>query len=166
MRAPGRSPGRRVVTFALTCLLLSAGASRAPAATATEAPESAGSPVISAIPGSRAGSYATPVIVTQPGDEISFVNADVFLHSVRSVATGPDNTSWCKPWDRNEPAHPKRNPRQFAKGKCPLLWTLPISMTVGAVQTKVYGTENLRPGTTVDFYCTVFPSMQGRLIVQ
>jgi plastocyanin len=162
MTFPGRSPGGRLV-LVLTCLLMCVGATSATASTPFEI---VGSPVISTLPGSRAGAYATPVIVAQPGDAISFVNTDVFLHSVRSVATGPDNTSWCKPWSANEPVHPKRNPRQFPKGKCPLLWSLPISMTVGAVQTKVYGTENLRPGTTVDFYCTVFPSMQGSLIVQ
>ena len=127
--------------------------------------DKAGSPVIATVPGSRAGSYATPLLVTQPGDDITFVNGDLFAHSVRSVAIGPDDTSWCKPWDADEPAHPRRNPRQFPIGKCPLLWTLPISMTVGVVQTKVYGTDNLESGTTIEFYCTVFPSMRGTLVV-
>ncbi|MGH2754080.1 MAG: cupredoxin domain-containing protein [Actinomycetota bacterium] len=125
-----------------------------------------GSPVIVAVPGSRGATYATPVIVAQPGDEITFVNAEPFVHDVRSVAMGPDDTPWCNPWDPDEPRHRKRNPRQFPKGKCPLLWSLPISMTVGAVETKVYGTKNLVPGTTVDFYCTVFPNMRGTVIVQ
>lgn len=125
-----------------------------------------GTPAIAAVPGSRGATYATPIIVVQPGDDITFVNAEPFVHDVRSIAMGPDNTSWCKPWDPDEPKHPKRNPRQFPIGECPLLWTLPISMTVGAVETKVYGTENLVSGTTVDFYCTVFPNMTGQVIVQ
>jgi plastocyanin len=121
--------------------------------------------VVAAIPGSRAGSYATPVVAVRPGDELTFVNADPFVHDVRSVEMGPDNTSWCKPFEAGEPAHPRRNPRQFPKGKCPLLWSLGISMTVGVVETKVYGTENLESGSTVEFYCTVWPDMRGEVVV-
>ena len=127
--------------------------------------ERAGSPAVVAVPGSRGATYASPVVVAQPGDELRFVNLELFPHDVRSVEMGPDNTSWCKPADTTRPPHPVRNPRQFPKGKCPLLWTLPITMTVGAVDTKVYGTENLESGTTVDFYCTVFPNMTGTLVV-
>jgi plastocyanin len=127
--------------------------------------ETTGTPAIVAVPGSRTGGYATPVVVVQPGDEITFVNAEPFAHDVRSVVMGPDDTSWCRPWDPSEPRHPKRNPRQFPKGKCPLLWSLPISMTVGAVQTKVFGTQNLTSGATVEFFCTVFPEMRGSVIV-
>jgi plastocyanin len=124
-----------------------------------------GSPVIVSAPGSRATTYATPLVVAQRGDNLTFVNTDVFVHAVRSVATGPDNTRWCKPADPNEPAHQTRNPRRFPIGKCPLLWTPPISMTNGYVETKVYGTRNLKPGTTVEFFCRVFPNMRGEVIV-
>jgi plastocyanin len=127
--------------------------------------ERAGSPAIVAVPGSRGATYASPVVVVQPGDELRFVNLELFPHDVRSVEMGPDNTSWCKPADTTRPPHSVRNPRQFPRGKCPLLWTLPITMTVGAVDTKVYGTENLESGTTVEFYCTVFPNMSGTLVV-
>ena len=128
--------------------------------------EAAGTPAIVAVPGSRAGTYGTPVVVVEKGDDLTFVNMELFAHDVRSVAVGPDNTPWCNPAEPSEPQHPVKNPRRFAKGKCPLLWSLPISMTVGAVETKVYGTNNLKPGTTVKFYCTVFPSMQGQVIVR
>ena len=121
---------------------------------------------IVAVPGSRSGTYATPVMVVEKGGELTFLNAEPFAHSVRSFAFGPDNVPWCRPWDRDQPRHPVRNPRQFPKGKCPLLWSLAITMTTGAVQTKVYGTNNLKPGSTVEFYCTVFPTMKGTLIVQ
>lgn len=127
--------------------------------------EAAGSPAIVAGPGSRGATYATPITVIQPGDDLSFVNGELFPHDVRSVEMGPDDTPWCNPWDAGKPQHPRRNPRQFPKGKCPLLWTPAISMTIGAVQTEVYGTENLSSGTTVEFYCTVFPNMEGTLIV-
>jgi plastocyanin len=133
---------------------------------APEPAAAAGVPAIVAGPGSRAATYVTPVIVAQRGDDIAFVNLEPFAHNVRSVEFGPDDTPWCKPWDADEPQHRKRNPRQFPIGKCPLLWTLPISMTGGAIQTKVYGTANLKAGTTVEFYCTVFPNMRGELIVQ
>jgi plastocyanin len=127
--------------------------------------DDAGTPVIMAVPGSRAGTYATPVVVAEPGDDLTFVNVELFPHDVRSVAMGPDDTRWCNPPDPDEPRHRIRNPRRFPIGKCPLLWSLPITMTVGAVETKVFGTGNLKPGTTVEFYCTVFPTMQGSLIV-
>jgi hypothetical protein len=125
-----------------------------------------GAAAILARPGSREATYATPVVVVDRGDELTFVNSEPFAHSVRSVAFGPDNVSWCRPWDADRPQHPVRNPRQFPLGKCPLLWSLSITMTTGAVQTKVYGTRNLKPGSSVEFYCTVFPDMRGTLIVR
>ena len=125
-----------------------------------------GAAAIVAVPGSREATYATPVVVVDRGDELTFVNSEPFAHSVRSVSFGPDNVPWCKPWDAERPQHPVRNPRQFPRGKCPLLWSLSITMTTGAVQTKVFGTKNLKPGSSVEFYCTVFPEMRGTLIVR
>jgi plastocyanin len=126
----------------------------------------AGAAAIVAVPGSREATYATPVMVVDRGDELSFVNAEPFAHSVRSEAFGPDDVPWCQPWDPHKPQHRVRNPRQFPRGKCPLLWSLSITMTTGAVQTKVYGTKNLKPGSSIEFYCTVFPDMRGTLIVR
>lgn len=138
-----------------------------PAATAAQrgSSERAGSPAIASVPGSRASTYATPVVAIEPGDELTFVNVEPFPHTVRSVEMGPDDVPWCNPPEAGKPAHPQRNPRRFAKGKCPLLWTPPVVMTNGTVTSKVYGTNNLKSGTTVDFYCTVFPNMEGTLIV-
>lgn len=124
-----------------------------------------GTPAIVAVPGSRASTYATPVVVVQPGDDLTFVNIELFPHDVRSRAKGPDDAAWCNPANPKEPQHPVRNPRQFPIGKCPLLWSPPITATVGAVQTKVYGTNNLVSGENVDFFCTVFPGMKGTVIV-
>jgi plastocyanin len=118
-----------------------------------------------AVPGSRAATYGTLVVVVEPGDDLSLVNLELFPHDVRSVAKGPDDTPWCKPPNPNEPRHHIRNPRQFPMGKCPLLWSPAISMTLGAVETKVFGTENLVSGKTVEFYCTVFPNMRGSVVV-
>jgi plastocyanin len=125
----------------------------------------AGSPAVVSLPGSRSGTYATPVIVVQPGEKVRFINLDLFVHDVRSKVKGPDNVLWCKPADPREPAHPVRNPRRFPKGKCPLLWTPPIALTNGVVDTKLYGTQNLKSGSTIDFFCTVFPEMRGKVIV-
>lgn len=141
-------------------------AAAAPSSTNASVQSDLGTTAIVAVPGSRESTYATPVAVVEPGDELSLVNVELFPHDVRSVAMGPDDTPWCKPAEPNEPQHRIRNPRRFPKGKCPLLWSLPISMTVGAVQTKIYGTENLKSGTSIDFYCTVFPNMQGTVIVR
>jgi plastocyanin len=155
----------RVIAVFTTGLLLVGLGSSVQAAQAAFDDQRVGSPAIAAVPGSRGAGYGTSVVVAQPGDDITFVNSDAFVHDVRSVAMGPDNTTWCKPWDPGEPQHPKRNPRQFPKGRCPLLWTLPISVTVGAVETKVFGTQNLKPGSSVEFYCTVFPEMRGTVVV-
>jgi plastocyanin len=157
---------RTTTSVALTVVALAASSLGASADAAETGSFDVGTPAIAAVPGSRAGTYATPVAVVQPGDELTFVNLELFPHDVRSVAMGPDNTSWCKPAEPDQPRHRIRNPRQFPVGRCPLLWSLPITMTVGAVETKVYGTENLVPGKTVEFYCTVFPSMKGSLVVQ
>ncbi len=121
--------------------------------------------LILSVPGSRGATYGTPVVVVQPNDELRFLNADLFVHDVRSVAMGPDDTRRCNPPEADEPPHPKRNPRRFPLGKCPLLWTPPIAVTNGVFESKVYGTENLEPGKTFEFYCTVFPNMRGQVIV-
>lgn len=160
IRVNGRA--LRLLSALVTALLVVPPA----AATPIEAPAPGGVAVIAAVPGSRSGTYATPVVVVARSDDLTFLNAELFPHSVRSVEFGPDDVPWCEPWDADRPQHRVRNPRQFPIGKCPLLWSLAISMTTGAVQTKVYGTKNLEPGSTVEFYCTVFPSMRGTLIVQ
>ena len=157
---------RTTTSVALTVLALAASSLGASAGAAETGSLDAGTPAIAAVPGSRAGTYATPVAVVQPGDELTFINLELFPHDVRSVEMGPDNTSWCRPAEPDQPRHWIRNPRQFPIGRCPLLWSLPITMTLGAVETKVYGTENLESGKTVEFYCTVFPSMKGSLVVQ
>lgn len=141
-------------------------AAAAPISPNPEVGNAVGTPVIAAVPGSRASTYATPVVVIEPGDDLSFVNVEPFVHDVRSVAMGPDDTAWCNPPEANEPQHRVRNPRRFPIGKCPLLWTPPIAMTSGAVQTKVYGTKNLRSGKNYEFYCTVFKNMTGTVVVR
>jgi plastocyanin len=154
---------RRAVSVAL--LLLTALSGSVPHAAAQVSKPDAGSVVIAAVPGSRETTYATPVAFVEPGDDLTFVNLEPFPHTVRSVETGPDDGMWCGPPNPDEPTHKKRNPRRFPKGKCPLLWTPPIALTNGVVTTKVYGTKNLESGTSVEFYCTVFPNMKGTLIV-
>ena len=156
---------RRGGYLGLVGLMLLAGLNPAATAAARGSSERVGSPAIASVPGSRASTYATPVVVVEPGDDLSFVNVEPFPHTVRSVEMGPDDVPWCGPPEPNQPTHPRRNPRRFPKGKCPLLWTPPVAVTNGTFESKVYGTNNLKSGTTVDFYCTVFPNMEGTLIV-
>lgn len=145
---------------ALVCTLV------AVAILVAQGPANAGGTLtIAAVPTSRGTTYTTPVVVAEKGDEVTFYNLEPFPHDVRSVVMGPDDTVWCNPVNPDEPEDPIRNPRQFPLGQCPLLWTPPISMTIGTISTVVYGTENLIPGTTVEFYCTVFPNMRGTLLV-
>jgi plastocyanin len=150
---------------AVACVCALAGLVVGTVSAAAGPDDSVGTPAILAVPGSRAGTYATPVVIAQPGDDLTFMNLELFPHDVRSRAKGPDDTPWCNPANPKEPQHAVRNPRQFPIGKCPLLWTPSISITVGAFETKVYGTGNLRPGTSIDFYCTVFKNMKGTVVV-
>jgi hypothetical protein len=138
----------------------------APVSAVADEERDAPTPRIVAVAGSRNGTYATPVTVVERGEPVSFVNVDLFVHDVRSRVKGPDRMPWCGRVDRGEPLHPVRNPRRFPVGKCPLLWTPPIAVTNGVVESRIYGTQNLRSGTTIDFFCTVFPEMKGSVIVR
>lgn len=107
----------------------------------------AGGSVVLAQPGSFATSYTTRATVAQKGGRLTFVNGDLQPHDVVAYGhTGPGDQPWCA---------------KFPKGKCPLFW----SELIGAGQTTpVQGLENLEPGSTYTFYCTIHPSMRGTLV--
>ena len=96
--------------------------------------------------------YLTPVIVASRGGEVSYTNIDLVRHDVvqdprADGVAGPDNQPWCG---------------RFAAGKCPVFWTPLIGL---GQTTAVKGLDNIKPGTTYSFYCSLHPGMRGRLLV-
>src|SRR3990170_1406817 len=76
--APTSSPmgfrdgrARRVVRLGVAAAFLTVMLPASPAA-------AAGTPAIVAAPASRAATYATPITVVQPGDDLLFVNGELF----------------------------------------------------------------------------------------
>ena len=97
---------------------------------------SAGAAVVAG-PGAASTTYATPVMVTQPGGSLSFANLDVAQHDVTAVQKGPNG----KP-----------------------LFQSPL---IGLGQTAaVDGADRLTAGQTYDFFCSIHPGMRGQLIVR
>lgn len=99
-------------------------------------------------PGSQFSGYTTPAMVVQQGSDLTFVNGDIASHDVVALEDyGPDTAPWCGP---------------FKTGKCPLFWSRLIGL--GAT-TDVLGMDQVQPGETYTFYCTLHPNMQGTLVV-
>jgi plastocyanin len=88
-------------------------------------------------PGAASSNYATPVMITQVGGPLSFLNLDAVQHDVTSDAKAPD-------------------------GK-PLFH----SALAGLGENKpIDGLDNVKSGQTYGFYCSIHPGMTGQLIVQ
>ena len=92
---------------------------------------------IVAAPGSAQTTYATPVMLTQVGGPLSFVNLDAVQHDVVAEETLPNGR--------------------------PLFSTPLISLGESA---PVDGLENVKAGTTYGFYCSIHRGMRGSLVVQ
>lgn len=117
------------------------------------APAPASAAVAAAGPGGFAAGYATPVVVIEKGEGVTFQNADVPQHDFvatdaflsRKVAK---RTKWCS---------------GFRNGRCPLFW----SPKIGAGQsTEVLGLQRVKPGRQYGFFCSLHPNMKGTLIVR
>ncbi len=98
---------------------------------------SPGGAAVVAGPGAASTTYATPVMVTQVGGPLSFVNLDVAQHDVTADEEGPDGK-------------PLFQSRLVGLGE-----TAPIE-----------GLDRLQAGKTYGFYCSIHPGMQGNLIVR
>lgn len=109
--------------------------------------------VAAAGPGGYAAGFVTPVVVTAPGEAITFANLDVAPHNfVASDAFLPKKLTkkakWCSGFD---------------KGRCPMFW----SQTINAGQTTaVEGVDFLESGAQYEFICTLHPNMRGTLVVR
>lgn len=119
----------------------------------------AGTPVIVTGPGSYVSGYTQPVAVAQPGDEITYVNADVQPHDVVAYEKGPDTASFC---DDDIDPFTAGVQRRYALGKCPIFWSDVISVSK---TTPVLGLENIQGGGRIyPFFCSVHPNMEGTLV--
>lgn len=125
----------------------------ASAALVLAASSPAGAAVAAAVPGSFAAGFATPVVVTAPGEAITFANADPAPHNF--VADGvylskkdAKKAKWCS---------------AFTAKTCPVFW----SPTIAAGETtEVEGVDLLESGKQYPFFCSVHPGMKGTLVVR
>ena len=112
-------------------------------------------------PGATYWGYATPVLVVEKGGELTYTNADIIRHDlVHDVETdgfgGPKKMPWCEksPSDGHQHHH---------GAGCPVFWSKTIGLNG---TTKVLGLQNLKPGTTYSFFCTLHHGMKGTLIAR
>jgi plastocyanin len=104
-------------------------------------------------PGGFAAGFVTPVVVSAPGEAITFANFDVAPHNfVASDAFLPKKLAkkakWCS---------------GFGKGKCPLFWSPTV---LAGETTEVEGVDQLEAGAQYEFICTLHPNMKGTLVVR
>ncbi len=140
---------RRLATLALAGLMLFI----------ISVPTSAGSTddvpvyVVSTGPAAQFYGYVAPVVVTEKGGSVTYLNLDIARHDlVQDVQADGFAGSRKKPWCKS-----------FRKGTCPVFWTPSIGL---GQQTQVKGLESVKPGKTYSFLCTLHPGMTGTLIVR
>jgi polyvinyl alcohol dehydrogenase (cytochrome) len=88
-------------------------------------------------PGAASTTYATPVMITQPGGPLSFVNLDVAQHDVTAE-------------EKDSNGRPLFQSRLVGLGE----------------SAPVEGLDRVQSGETYRFYCSIHPGMQGSLIVR
>jgi len=116
-----------------------------------------------ALPQAKVTGYATPVIVAERGEEITFNNFDLEKHDVvQDVETdgfgSKKRLPWC-PKKKKKSAHG----HDHDHGECPLFWSKLIGL---GESTRILGLKNLKPGETYSFFCTLHHGMKGTLIVR
>ena len=109
--------------------------------------------VAAAVPGSFAAGFATPVVVVERGEKLTFYSADLPQHDFVALNSylsrkAARRAKWCS---------------GFPAGKCPVFW----SPRIGAGEsTQVLGLNRVRPGKQYTFYCSLHPGMKGTLVVR
>ncbi|MDQ4064805.1 MAG: plastocyanin/azurin family copper-binding protein [Actinomycetota bacterium] len=104
-------------------------------------------------PGAFATGFATPVVVTSPGGQVTLFSSDVAPHNFVASDTfltkkQAKKAEWCT---------------SYARGKCPLFWSPTIA---AGEQADVMGLEYVESGTQYAFFCSLHPSsMRGTLVV-
>jgi len=103
-------------------------------------------------PGGPFVGYTVPAIVVAQGDNLTYINMDAFPHDVIARHSGPE-TDWCL-------AAGIKDKLPGVQG-CPLFWSSLIGITQ---QTPVLGLENIEPGATYTFFCSIHANMEGTLV--
>lgn len=93
------------------------------------------------------GGYLVAAVVADVDGTVTLVNADLSAHDVVSDALGPTDNPWC--------------PRYVGHRFCPLFASPLVGLGGEAV---VEGTDQLVPGTTYGFFCSVHSWMTGTLV--
>lgn len=136
--------GRRKLIIALGLLIALA------AVGGTSPAGAVGTPVVVSGPGSFATTYTQPVIVVSPGDEVIYANLDAQRHDVLSIAV-------------RDPEEPQPEWCEYVNTTpCPIVGSALIGL--GAT-TPLLGLEDVVPGETYEFFCSLHSTMFGHLIV-
>lgn len=99
-------------------------------------------------PSAQTVGYLTPVVAVQRGGALTLVNADIMRHDVVALGSaGPSDQPWCE---------------RFEGYPCPLFWS---DLAGLGGQRPVLGLENVAPGATYTYYCTLHHGMKGTLVV-
>ena len=97
--------------------------------------------------GSTRGGYANAVAVVDVAGKLTLLNADLTAHDIISEEIGPVDNPWCA--------------RYAGHHECPLFASPIVGLGGEAV---VEGTDQLEPGTTYPFYCSIHHWMTGILV--
>ncbi|MDQ3963727.1 MAG: plastocyanin/azurin family copper-binding protein [Actinomycetota bacterium] len=104
--------------------------------------------------------YATPVIVAERGEEITFTNLDLEKHNVvQDVAIDGKGSKKRMPWCEK----PKSDGHEHHDTECPIFWSKLIGL---AETTPILGLDNVKSGEIYSFFCTLHHGMKGKLIVR
>ena len=93
------------------------------------------------------GGYANVVAVADVAGTLTFQNLDITAHDVIAHDLGPTDNPWCA--------------RYVGHHFCPLFASPLVGLGEQAV---VEGTDQLQPGTTYEFFCSVHHWMTGTLV--
>lgn len=93
------------------------------------------------------GGYLNSVFVVDVAGTLTFTNADITAHDLVSTEDGPADNPWCA--------------RFVGHHDCPLFASPLIGLGKQGV---VEGTDQLVPGTTYTFYCSIHHWMTGTLV--
>ena len=104
-------------------------------------------------PGGFVAGFVPPIVVIEPGEGITYANADIAPHNFIAyehylTKKQAKKSPWCTGYD---------------KGKCPVFWSPTIAL---GNQTEVLGLEFVKSGESYAFYCSLHPGMKGTLIVR
>jgi plastocyanin len=115
-------------------------------------PSPAHAVVAAAGPGSFAGSYATPVVFTQSGGPVTFVNGDVAPHTMTAADA----------YLPKKIAKKTRRCSGYSPRSCPLFATKTVDSGESA---ELGGLKRLKPGGQYAFRCMIHSNMRGTLVV-